>query len=62
MKNDDNIVEFDDLKTYFFTDNGVVKAVNGVTFEVPKNSIVGIVGTLFLFKSAETAACEMPLF
>ena len=44
MKNDDNIVEFDDLKTYFFTDNGVVKAVNGVTFEVPKNSIVGIVG------------------
>lgn len=44
MKNDDNIVEFDELKTYFFTDNGVVKAVNGVTFEVPKNSIVGIVG------------------
>lgn len=44
MKNDDNIVEFEELKTYFFTDNGVVKAVNGVTFEVPKNSIVGIVG------------------
>lgn len=44
MKDENNIVEFDDLKTYFFTDNGIVKAVNGVTFEVPKNSIVGIVG------------------
>ena len=44
MKDENNIVEFDELKTYFFTDNGVVKAVNGVTFEVPKNSIVGIVG------------------
>ena len=44
MKDDNNIVEFDELKTYFYTDNGIVKAVNGVTFEVPKNSVVGIVG------------------
>lgn len=44
MRDPKNIVEFEDLHTYFFTDNGVVKAVNGVTFDVPENSTVGIVG------------------
>ena len=44
MKNPDNIMEIDGLKTVFFTDNGTVMAVNGVSFEVPKNKIVGVVG------------------
>jgi peptide/nickel transport system ATP-binding protein len=44
MENENNIVEFDDLHTYFFTDAGTVKAVDGVTFEIPKKSIVGVVG------------------
>ena len=44
MKDDRNILEIDDLHTYFFTDQGVVKAVNGVSFNVPLNSTVGVVG------------------
>lgn len=44
MHNPDNVVEFDDVHTYFFTDIGTVKAVNGVSFEVPVGKTVGIVG------------------
>lgn len=44
MKNKDNIVEFDNVCSYFFTDIGVVKAVDGISFEIPKCSTVGIVG------------------
>ena len=44
MKDDRNILEIEDLHTYFFTDQGVVKAVNGVSFNVPRNATVGVVG------------------
>ncbi len=44
MKNPDNVVEFDNVCTYFFSDVGVVKAVDGVTYEVPVGKTVGIVG------------------
>jgi len=44
MKDENNIIEIDNLQTHFFTDNGTVKSVNGVSFNIPKNKIVGVVG------------------
>ena len=44
MKNPGNVVEFDNVCTYFFSDVGVVKAVDGVNFDIPRHSTVGVVG------------------
>ncbi len=44
MKDPNNILEIENLHTYFFTEQGVVKAVNGVSYDVPKHSVVGVVG------------------
>lgn len=44
MHNKDNMIEIDDLHTCFFTDSGTVMSVNGVSFDIPKGKIVGVVG------------------
>ena len=44
MKSNDNVLEIDNLETHFFTDNGVVRSVNKISFDVPKDSIIGLVG------------------
>ena len=44
LKDPESVVEFEDLHTYFFTDVGTTKAVNGVTFSIPQGKTVGVVG------------------
>lgn len=40
----DNLLEVDDLRTYFHTHDGVVKAVQGVSLNLKKGETLGIVG------------------
>ena len=44
MKDPGNVLEIDNLHSYFFTDVGTVKSVDGITFEVPEGKTVGVVG------------------
>jgi len=44
MNDDNNVVEIDNACSYFFTDVGTIRAVDGVSFDIPKRSVVGIVG------------------
>ena len=44
MRDPGNVLEIEDLHTYFFTDVGTSKAVDGVSFDVPRGKTVGVVG------------------
>ena len=44
MNNNGTILSVNDLKTYFQTEDGVVKAVDGITFTLAKGETLGIVG------------------
>jgi len=43
-KNKERVLEVKDLRTYFYTKEGVVKAVDGLSYYVKKGECVGIVG------------------
>ena len=40
----ENVLEIKDLATYFYTETGVVKAVDGISYELEQGEILGIVG------------------
>ncbi len=44
MKDNNNLLEFDNLKTYFYSDNGTIKSVDGISFNIPIGKTVGVVG------------------
>ena len=43
-KHADVLLAVNGLKTYFNTDDGVVKSVDGVTFHINKGETLGVVG------------------
>jgi oligopeptide/dipeptide ABC transporter ATP-binding protein len=44
QKSTDILLDVRNLKTYFYTDDGVVKAVDGVDFDVSRGEVLGLVG------------------
>ena len=40
----DNLLTIRDLHTYFYTEDGVVKALNGVNLEIQRGEVLGLVG------------------
>ena len=42
--NEDIVLRVTDLHTYFHTTLGTVRALNGVSFDVPRGKVLGVVG------------------
>ena len=53
----DTILRINDLHTYFYTDIGVAKALNGVTLDVPARKVMGVVGESGCGKSVTALSC-----
>ena len=52
----DNVLEIEDLRVYFYTEEGEVRAVDGVSFSIPRGAIVGLVGESGCGKSVTSYA------
>lgn len=52
--NNEVVLSIEDLKTYFFVKEGIVKAVDGLTYDVRKGECVGLVGESACGKSVSS--------
>jgi len=44
MENNNFLLKVNNLKTYFYLDEGILKAVDGVSFKIEKEKVLGLVG------------------
>ena len=56
MNNFDNLIEIKDLHVRFRTDEGMVFAVNGISYDIPKGKTMGLVGESGCGKSVSSNA------
>ena len=54
---EDTILRINNLHTYFYTDIGVSKALNGVSFDIPARKVMGVVGESGCGKSVTALTC-----
>jgi oligopeptide/dipeptide ABC transporter ATP-binding protein len=52
------VLKVEDLKTYFYTEEGIVKAVEGVSFEIYKGEVLGLVGETGCGKSVTALSLQ----
>lgn len=53
----DTVLRINNLHTYFYTDIGVAKALNGVSLDIPARKVMGVVGESGCGKSVTALSC-----
>ncbi len=58
MSDENNVLEIDNLNVYFRTDYGILKSVNGISFDIPKGKVVALVGESGCGKSVTSLSID----
>ena len=56
----DALLKITDLETHFFTPEGIVKAVDGVSFDIPRGKTLGVLGESGCGKSVTALTIMRP--